>query len=362
MAAIQDSIQNLLDEAVRDGQERGIQVAAYRNGALVVDAWSGIANGNSETTRSIAVDGDTLFPVFSTTKGIAATILHLLVERGQVAYDTRVAEVWPQFAAHGKQDITLRQCMTHMAGLPHLPSGIGWTQLHDWDAMCAALANIEPSWPPGTRMEYHAITYGWLLGEVAQRVDGRAFSQLVQEEICGPLGIETLFVGLPSALESRVATLETRDFETPVIDDAVPQAVPGWLWPLHEMMNRSDARRACQPASNGIMNARAIARHYAALLPGGVDGIELLPPERIREATAWQRLADETPLRMGLGYMIGGEDSVMGNETAFGHGGFGGSLGFADPESRLVFGLTKNLFSPSKTVEKVVHELRNCLA
>jgi len=354
---INKRIQNLLDQAVANGQELGIQVTAYVNGTLIVDAWSGTA----DATRGVPVDGDTLFPVFSTTKGIAATIIHLLVERGLVDYDTRVAQVWPEFAAHGKQSITLRHCMTHMAGLPQVPPGIGWAQLHDWDFMCAAMADLEPLWPPGTRMEYHAVTYGWLLGEVARRVDGRPFAQLVQDEICRPLGIATLFCGVPAELESRVATLELRDQEIPQVDDSLPQPVPGWLWPLHEMMNRSDARRSCQPASNGIMNARAIARHYAALLPAGVDGVELLPPERIRQATEWQRPPGEAPLRMGLGYILGGEGSPMGGESAFGHGGYGGSLGFADRASGLAFGLTKNLFSPAPTVSEIVHELRECL-
>lgn len=354
---IQNRIQDLLNEIVSEGQELGVQVTAYQKGKLIVDAWS----GTMDSTCDAKVDGDTLFPVFSTTKGIAATIIHLLVERGQIAYDTRVAEVWPEFGANGKEEIRLRHCLTHTAGLPHVPMKISREQIHNWDAVCAALAEAEPAWLPGTRMEYHAMTYGWLLGEVAQRVDGRLFSQMVQDEICKPLSIKTLFTGLPAALESQVAILEARDFEMPVIDDSVPQAVPLYVWPLHEMMNRSEARRACQPASNGIMNARAIARHYAALLPGGVDGIELLPPGRIREAIKWQPAPDDSPLRMGLGYMIGGEGSIMGNERAFGHGGHGGSMGFANLETGLAFGFTRNLFSSAPTLERIVKELGQAL-
>ncbi len=355
--AIQNRIQDLLDEVVRKGHELGVQVAAYHKGALIADAWS----GDMDASRRTKISGDTLFPVFSTTKGIAATIIHLLVERGQIAYDTRIAQVWPEFAANGKSEITLRYCLTHMAGLPHVPMTIGPPQIHDWDAVCAALAAAKPAWSPGSRMEYHAMTYGWLLGEVAQRVDGRPFSQMVQEEICAPLNIETLFTGLPAVLDSHVATLEAREFEMPVLDETVPQAVPAFAWPLHEMMNRPEARRACQPASNGIMNARAIARHYAALLPGGVEGVELLPPERIREAIVWHEPPGEAPLHFGLGYLVGGEGSNMGSENSFGHGGYGGSLGFADLETGLAFGFTRNLFSPAPTLEKVLGELRAAL-
>jgi CubicO group peptidase (beta-lactamase class C family) len=356
ISAIQDRIQNLLDELVNNGQELGVQVAVYRNGEPVVDAWSGMmASGGA------AVDGDTLFPVFSTTKGIAATIIHLLVERGQIDYDTPVAEVWPEFATGGKEHVTLRHCLTHTSGLPYLPMGIDWETLHDWDAMCAAFAVMKPAWPPGTRMEYHAMTYGWLLGEIARRVDGRAFAQIVQEEICRPLNINTLFCGLPDGMDARVATLEMPDFAMPEMDDTQPQSVPRFVWPLHEMMNRPEARRGCQPASNGIMNARAIARHYAALLPGGVDGVELLPPARVNVVATPHRIGNDDPLQMALGYgLVGGQpgDTYV---SAFGHGGYGGSIGLADRDTGLAFGFTKNLFSSADTTGQVMMVLRDAM-
>lgn len=160
---MQDLIQSLLNEATSHGQELGIQVAAYYKGKLVVDTWSGY----SDSTRSMEVNGDTLFPVFSTTKGITATIIHLLVERDQIDYETRVAQVWPEFGINGKEEITLRQCLTHTAGLPYMPEEVGLTEVHQWDGMCRAITHMEPSWLPGPRMEYHALTYGWLLGEIA---------------------------------------------------------------------------------------------------------------------------------------------------------------------------------------------------
>src|SRR5262249_12177992 len=143
---------------------------------------------------------------------------------------------------------------------------------------------------PGVRQDYHAITYSWLAPEVARIVDSRPFNQILRDEIGRPLGIENeLFIGIPDEAESRVALLDEKNPNPPPApDDSKPQQIPAWMSPLHEMMNRPDARRACIPASNGIMTARAIARHYAALLPGGVDGIELLSPDRIREATIRQ--------------------------------------------------------------------------
>jgi CubicO group peptidase (beta-lactamase class C family) len=341
---IQESVQALLDRLVGQGLERGVQVAAYFEGERVVDAFAGIAD--AATGR--AVDGDTLFPIFSTGKGIEATLVHLLVERGKVGYETRIAEVWPEFAAHGKEGITLRQALNHTAGVPNMPVGIGHAELGDWDTMCAAIADLRPVSAPGVEMAYHAITYSWTLGEVARRVDGRSFPRLLREEIGVPLGLtQELFMGLPDEMAERVAVLESGTDESknaPLPNDATPQAIPTWMQPLDVWMNRTDARRACIPASNGIMTARAIARHYGALLPGGVDGVELLSPERIRLATELQLPGhgreEPPPMRQALGYQLGSPFSA----SSFGHSGYGGSRGFADPDSKLAVGFTRNRF------------------
>ena len=354
MATLQRRIQSFLERLICEGRERGVQVAAYVDGKLVVDAWAGLAN----SALGRPVNGDTLFPVFSTTKGIAATLIHLLVERGKMDYETRIAEVWPEFGVNGKEKITLRHALDHTSALLYMPAEITPANLGDWDAVCAAIARLKPAWEPGTRAEYHAVTYGWLVGEVARRVDGRPFGQLLEEEICRPLGTHDLFVGIPDEVESRVAILEEISDEPPYEPDpAQPQAVAPWMVPLHAWMNQPAARRACLPASNGIMNARSIARHYAALLPGGVDGVELLPPERIRLATQFQ--GTTFPMRRG-GYHFYGEYREN-RQPAFGHNGHGGSLGFADPHHRLAVGLTKNLFSPQAAQDAIIAELRDAL-
>lgn len=361
---VQERVQNLLNTLVRDGSERGIQVAAYHDGKLVVDAWAGIAD--ADTGR--AVDGQTLFPVFSVTKGMATTLLHLLVERGQIDYDTRIASVWPEFAAMGKSEIRVRHALNHTSGLHFMPMGLGYRQLNNWDVMCAAMAAEKPAWPAGTRQIYQAVTFSWLVGEVVHRVSGQPFSRFLHQEICQPLGLSGMFVGIPDAVEHRVVTLYEifESGQPPTVDDSKPQTVAGFLMPLHTMMNRPDARRACIPASNGIMNARSIARHYAALLPGGVDGIELLPRERIRQATQLQSPTHpdpaDAPMCMALGWWLGCHGSDMGTRpTAFGHGGYGGSIGFADPEYRLAVGLTKNQYSKAGAGRRILNELREAL-
>jgi len=360
MKPIDQTMQSLLDQLIADGSERGVQLAVYHNGLLVVDASAGIA----DPTTGRRVNGNTLFPVFSTTKGIAATLIHLLVERGKINYDTPIAQVWPEFAAHGKEGITLQHALNHTAGIPNMPMGLSHTELCDWATMCAAIADLKPISPPGAEHAYHAITYSWLTGEVARRVDGRPFSQLLHDEICVPLDMTTeMFVGIPDEVEPLVAILEatvdTPAAQTPPQDET-PQAIPALVQPLHAWMNRPDARRACLPASNGIMTARSIARHYAALLPGGVDGIELLPPERIRVAIEPRSSGKQKtgePASHRLGYSVGTPFSP----TSFGHGGYGGSIGFADIASSLSFGFTRNRFDSNTSLPRIIETLRKCL-
>jgi CubicO group peptidase (beta-lactamase class C family) len=361
MKTLEKNIQAALDESVAEGIERGVQVAVYHRGELVVNSCTGIA----DATRNRRVDETTLFPVFSTTKGIVATLLHLLVERGQITYETPIAEVWPEFAAHGKGSITLRHALNHTSGIPLMPRGIGYAELNDWDTMCAAIADLTPVSPAGEESAYHAITYGWILGEVARRVDGRSFGDLLRDEISTPLDLtEELFVGLPDDAEPRVAFLEgkmdEKELERIRADDS-PQAIPGLLQPLYEWMNRADGRRACLPASNGIMTAHAVARHYASLLPGGVDGIELLPPARIALAIEPQRPRNlkpgDPPPKHRLGYMNLGSFSP----TAFGHDGYGGSLGFADPACGLAFGFARNCFVHAGALPRLLQVVREAV-
>jgi CubicO group peptidase (beta-lactamase class C family) len=358
MKSIHDSIQSLLDQFIANGSERGLQVAVYRHGQLIANCFA----GTTDATGQQRVDARTLFPVFSTTKGIAATLVHQQVERGKIAYGTPIAEVWPEFAAHGKGNITLRHALNHSAGLPFMPTGIDHATLGDWKKSCAAIAALDPATPPGQVMVYHAITYGWLVGEPICRVDGRTFGQLLHDEITAPLGIaDEMFVGTPESVDFRVAVLEMDVNEAEMERlraDPAPQAIPALVQPLHEWMNRADARRACLPASNGIMTARAIARHYAALLPGGVDGVELLPPSRIALACEAQKPANYKEGDPLPGHRLGYSMDGFLSSKSFGHGGHGGSLGFADPVTGIAFGFTRNRYMSDATLKAIVDLLR----
>jgi len=351
----QERVQALLDDLVNSGAKRGLQVAIYAGEQLVVDAWAGVAD--PATNRP--VDGETLFTVFSTTKGIIATLIHILVARGTLDYDTPIARYWPEFGARGKGAITVRHALTHTAGIPQMPADVRLADLCEWDGMCRAIADLTPLWPPGAYTGYHALTMGWILGGVATRADGRSLLRLVQEEICQPLGISSLYLGIDDGAVGRVAELES----APPLEDplepppsssfaALPPdqlsalAIPPALQPLEVVFNQPELRRAIIPAAGGIMNARAIARHYAALACGTLDRVQLLTPERMAYAramrTAERDAVTGVPMRKGLGYFLDGPPFPVGGLEAFGHPGHGGSLGFADPARRFAFGLTKN--------------------
>jgi len=343
-------VHQLIHDLTTTGVETGLQVAAYLDGDLIVDTWAGVA----DEATSRPVTGDTLFTSWSTTKGFAATCIHLLAERGQVDYDTPIAAYWPEFAANGKAQITVRNALTHTAGIPQMPQNVTVEMMTDWTAMCTAIASHAPLWAPGTMVGYHAWTFGWLLGEIVRRVDGRPLAQFAREELCQPLGIEDFYLGIPDEVEPRVATLRQ---EVDPLANAAPDMPGLQVTPAHvtnaNVVNRPDFRRASIPGGGGIMNARTIARHYAMLAGHGtVNGVRLLSPTRVEQMRTCQ-IAGLTGFFggvacFGLGYGLGGDpaqgaDAAMASPGTFGHGGYGGSLGFADPERRLSFGLTKNL-------------------
>ena len=261
MADVNTRVKAVLDDLIGRGIEQGLQVAAYFDGQLVVDAWAGVADASTGRL----VDGETLFPALSITKVITATVIHLLAERGLLDYDAPVARYWPEFGVNGKQGITLRQVLAHTAGVPQVPDGIGWADFGDWDRVCRAVAELTPLWEPGTATGYHAMTFGWILGEVAQRVDGRPFAAIVQKDVCRPLRITSLYIGIPDEVEPRVAQMEPvqRPFRR-----LHQMRSSGALSPIWAACTSTPTppqfRRAVVPAANGIMNARSVARLYSA--------------------------------------------------------------------------------------------------
>lgn len=360
---VQSAMQRILDRMVEQG-ETGLQLAVWHRGRLVVDAWAGAPGRN--------IDGRSLFPIYSTGKGIAATAIHILVQRGTLTWDDRIARWWPEFAANGKAEITLRQCLNHTAGMAMLHENGTMEDLADWDGMCRRFAAMPPFPTPGSERHYHAISYSWLLGETARRADGRPFARIIAEEIAKPLGLTGLHFGVPESEMHRVQDAEAAPPKPPAAPaalaappappkptDIIPgRAIPSWVCPLEGLMNNQAVRRACIPASNGIMDARSIAKHYAAVI-GEADGVRLLSETTLDEVLANRPLpAENGRARFGLGYGLSGPDTDPG--AVFGHGGYGGSNGFADRRYGLAVGFTRSRMNGIGT-EELFGELRRCL-
>src|SRR2546430_106593 len=286
MTDLQKQVQEAIDQLVESGAERGVQVAVYRDGEQVVDAVAGVAD--PATGRLVTPEAP--FYNFSIGKGATATVAHMLAQRGLFGYDTPVVELWPEFGAHGKESVTVRQVLSHTAGVPAIPLDTTFEDLCDWDKMCAAIADAELWWEPGTKIGYHAYTFGYLVGELVRRATGKPISQVLRDDVAGPLGVaDELYFGMPVSEHGRLAPLEDGDDGD---DDnmwaSMPQDLPLFksgprsLMPTAALGNRTDILAADIPAG-GKTSARAIARMYAALL-GEVDGVRLISPERLVHA------------------------------------------------------------------------------
>ena len=344
----QKQVQKAIDQLVDAGAERGLQVAVYRGPDLVVDAVAGIADPQSGRP----VTPDTPFYNFSVVKAAAATVVHVLVERGLFGYDTRIVELWPEFGAHGKQSVTMRHVLNHTAGVPGIPLSTTIEDLCNWDKMCAAIADEELWWEPGTKVGYHAYTFGYIAGEIVRRATGKKISQVLREDVAGPLGVaDEIYFGMPESEHHRLARLEDAPMTGPMPemppDLPMFKAAPMSAFPNAAMGNRTDVLSADIPAG-GKVSARAIARMYAALLTG-VDGVRLISPERLREATAVSSSGIDQvfgmPTTWGLGYSIGGLGPAQDSKTTFGVGGVGGGFACGDTASGIAFAVTKNRIS-----------------
>jgi len=344
MADLQAEVQAAADEMVAAGTETGLQIAVHRYGRVVADVVSGVADAGT----AAPVSHGTLFYAASTAKGVAASLAHALAERGDITYDLRLARVWPEFAAHGKEDTTLRHVLLHTAGLPGLPRETTVADLCDWDRMCAALAAAEPWWQPGTRFGYHALTFGFLLGETLRRVTGATMSGLLREVLAGPLGVaDEICFAVPRPLLPRVARQSAGPAppEPPEQGSPLDRATPPALRDAASFGNRPDVLAADIP-SLGTMTARGAARVYSALL-GHVGGISLISSQR---RTAMAAVAftgmDEVmgfPTSWAFGYSPdrpGGVPSRRG--STFGMVGANGSAAYADIDSGQAVAVMRN--------------------
>ena len=338
--------------------EVGAAFCLYVRGRKVVDIWGGVANAKTGQQWG----EDTLALVYSTTKGVTAICAHLLAEQGRLDLDAPVVQYWPEFAQEGKAVIPVRWLLSHRAGLPVIDRHLTPDQALAWDPAVEALAAQRPVWLPGTKHGYHALTYGWLVGEVIRLATGQSVGELLASEISGPLGLD-LWVGLPEDQEPRVCHLIPPE---PVAPD--PELWRDWPAERIEMLKaalnptsltwralnvtdppfnfNSRAVHAGElPAANGIGTARSLAKLYAAAV-GEVDGCRLLRPETVAAATQTQSDGRDEVLvvdtRFGSGFFLPSSFAPLMGHRSFGHAGAGGSLAFADPDRLVGFGYVMN--------------------
>lgn len=331
--SVTQRLQKLLDQAAESGLECGCQLAVYEHGELVADLCSGYTTAK-QTQR---VTPDTLFPVFSVGKAMLSTAAHRLVEKGVLTYSSRIGDLWPEFDCAGKEHILLWHILTHRGALFRDPDWKTYEELADWELMCNRIAAMRAEWSPGTRCHYHPLSFAWLLGEPLSCADGRSLSQILKDEVVAPLKLEReMYFGLEDDAVGRLALID-------------PSQVSGEQKYVH-LLASPVIQRACIPSFNGIMSARAIAKHYAAL-DTEVKGVRLLKPETVAHAAITRRAADD-PVdpanlwpRFGLGYVtFGFENDLSG---LIGHGGAIGSEGLLDRRRHLALGFTKNKISPN---------------
>ena len=324
-----------LDANLADAYDLGCGLAVVQGGKVVFDLWGGFA----DAARTKPWQSDTLVNIWSTTKGVLALAVAMAVERGHLSYTAPVAEVWPEFAANGKEAIDLDVIMSHRAGLNGLDVPMDLQGVYDWFPYVDAFAAMAPLWEPGSRCVYHAMSYGHLAGETLRRADGRMPGRFIAEEIAEPLRLD-IFVGLPKREDHRVAELVASEDASDWLAEVQRNGYRNALYaPDVTALTPNDrAWRAAEiPAGNAQATARSLARLYGVLATGGGD---LISPRGLGAATAERfdgmDVSMNLPTRFGAGFRLGGPESQLGpNPASFGHTGWGGAFSFADPESGL---------------------------
>ncbi|MER6414578.1 serine hydrolase domain-containing protein [Streptomyces humidus] len=352
------AVRTAFQENFRDRGELGAAVSVTVDGVTVADLWGGWA----DPARTRAWERDTLVNVWSTSKGPTALCAHVLADRGLLDLDAPVAAYWPEFAAAGKEGVLVRHLLSHRAGLAGLREPHSLEQLYDWELTTARLAATEPWWEPGTRSGYHALTFGFLVGEVVRRVSGLLPGAFLEREVTGPLGVD-FTIGLAEKEAGRAAELvhppaASASEQATVFSQLTPAAIAALTNPLVGAAEAGSPRwRAAEiPAANGHGTARAVAALYGVFAGRGSYGgrrvLSAEAAERVREGQGACRdlvlgAGFEHETEIGLGLWLSGPNGSYGpNPRAFGHDGFGGSCGLADPEAGVSLGYVMNRMGP----------------
>jgi CubicO group peptidase (beta-lactamase class C family) len=351
-----DGVRTAFEANFAAGNELGASVAMTVDGEPVVDLWAGDADEHGRPWEA-----DTIVNVYSSTKTMAALCVLMLADRGLVDLDAPVAEYWPEFAQQGKERVLVRHVMSHAAGLPGFEPAVRTEDLYDWDTVCRNLERQAPWWEPGTAFGYHAVTQGYLQGELVRRTDGRTIGTFFREEVAEPLGAD-FHIGLPATEDHRVADLVPPPI--PLMGEYA-DAAPGSPQHRIRLANpaldatepRTRAWRAAEiPAANGTGNARAIARVHSVLACGGtLDGVRLLGEATldrvVEEQIRGNDVFTQMPGRFGMGYGLATELVPFPNPRTFFRGGWGGSIVVIDRDARMSFAYVMNRMAQDMAVD-----------
>ena len=362
--------------------ELGAGVAVTIGGKSVIDLWG----GHLDSKKATPWEKDTLVNVYSTTKGITALCAHRLADQGKLDFDAPVASYWPEFAAEGKENIPVRWLLSHQAGLPAVRKVLPAEHLFSFETMAAHLAAEKPWWEPGTKHGYHAVTFGWLVGEVIRRVSGKTPGNYFASEIAAPLSAD-FHIGMDASMHGRAARMKGAPMGTkppegqPNLMEVMmkdPTGVTGRAFMNPPSMarpgvvNTPEWRAAELPAANGHATARALAGIYGCAAGVETNGFRIFSDAQIPKCYEEQAFGPDEVLkintRFSLGFMLG-QDFEGGNfgpgKNSFGHPGAGGSLGFADPDAKIGFGYVMNRMGASIIVDErptaLINALYECL-
>jgi CubicO group peptidase (beta-lactamase class C family) len=357
-----DTVRNAFLGNFTDRDDIGAAVAVWVEGDLVVNLWGGSADAAGRRPWR----EDTLASIFSGSKGLTSTCVHLLADRGEIDLNARVADYWPEFGQAGKGDITVAMVMGHRSGVIGPRTRLHWSEAADWDRVCSHIAEAAPWWAPGTAQGYHMVTFGFILGELVRRVTGRTIGQYLRTEIAEPLGID-VHIGLPVSEHRRCAEMVNKPHIRDVLAEGEAPGHPASL-AEHPMAGLSVAmgfvpddelgsnelaqwRRAEFPATNAHVSALGMATFYNALAQEKLLSRDHMDLARVSQGgfdtdvVLGARVADHG---WGLGYMLNQRGIAGPNLKTFGHGGSGGSFAFVDLEHRIGYAYVMNNFDATK--------------
>lgn len=356
------TVASALTSQIPKYQQAGSAVCVYHKGRCVVDLWGGIKDAKGQPWQQ-----DTTAPSFSTTNGVLSTLVHILIDQGLADYEDAIADYWPEFGARGKDRISIRQALSHQAGLYDTSSLVKQpAEMLDWDHMLSLIADAQPAHEPGREQGYHAITFGWIIGGLIERLAGKSLQAVLQEELVDPLGLDGMYIGMPHNEMYRRAELVNGVSKPPVEREGWQRAAQDMaesalavvgvrvdrfrsaLLPYTEPFDWNDEAtvQAKIPAANGQFTARSLAKMYAVLAEGGeLDGVRLLSSTTVAKLSEIQSTGRDLVLNIPMHWRLGYHRAFslgVSASNAFGHYGFGGSGAFCDPSRRLAVALTLN--------------------